>query len=81
MKTQKLSELRIYRELFRSEFDKNCFYEQKTYLSLQTTVSAQILCNSISRIVFIDIESVSCANTVFYLTAYCNPAGSKKWFY
>ena len=50
MKTQKLSELRIYRELFRSEFDKHCFYEQKTYLSLQTTVSAQKLCNSVSRI-------------------------------
>ena len=55
MKTQKLSELRIYRELFRSEFDKNCFYQQKTYLSIQTTVSAQNLCvSSISRIVFID---------------------------
>ena len=61
MKTQKLSELRIYRELFLSEFDKNCFYEQKTYLSIQTTVS--------------------CANTVFYITAYCNRAGSKKRFY
>ena len=55
MKTQKLSELRIYREeLFLSEFDKNCFYEQKTYLSIQTTVSAQKLCVSINRIVFKD---------------------------
>ena len=50
MKTQKLSELQIYRKLFRSELDKNCFYEQKTYLSIQTTVSAQKLCNSVSRI-------------------------------
>ena len=81
MKTQKLSELRIYRELFRSEFDKNCYYEHKTYLSIQTTVSAQKRCNSISRIDFIDTESVSCANTVFYITAYCNRAGSKKRFY
>ena len=61
----------MYKELFRSEFDKNYFYEQKTYLSIQTTVSAQKQCISISRIDFIDKESVSCANTVFYLTAYC----------
>ena len=52
MKTQKLSELRIYRELFRSELDKHCFYEQKTHLSIQTTVSAQKLGISFSRIVF-----------------------------
>ena len=66
-------------ELFRSEFDS--FYEQKTYLRIQTTVAAQKLCISIRRIVFIDTESVSCANTVFYITANCNRAGSKKRFY
>ena len=52
MKIQKLSELRFYRELFRSEFDKHCLYVQKTYLSIQPTVSAQKLCIYISRIVF-----------------------------
>ena len=40
-------EVRIYREVFHSEVDKNWFYEQKTYLSIQTTVSAQKLCISI----------------------------------
>ena len=54
MKTPKLSELPIYRELFLSEFDKNCFNEQKTNLNIQATVSLQNLCVSISRIVFID---------------------------
>ena len=41
MKTQQLSELRIYREPFRSEFEKSWFYEQKTYFIMQTTVFAQ----------------------------------------
>ena len=81
IKIQKLYKLQIYRELFSSEFDKNCFYAKNTYLSIQSTVSVQKLCNSISQIDFLETESVSCVNKVFYITAYCNRAGSKKRFY